>query len=347
VAGESVFVFDRVDEEERLTALDRATGKERWSTRFPARYRGGVDSDTGPRCVPLVHGDRVVVWGAAGVAHCVEASTGKALWSRDLRRDFRSDDGYFGAGSTPIVSGDHVVFHVGGSPGAALVALQLADGTTAWKVAEDDASYSSPTRIPGSKPETIVFVTRLHALVVEGATGKVLFERPFGRRGPTVNAASPIIFGDYLFLTANYGVGAALMRWDGHRAKVVWENDESLSSQYNTPLEFDGYLYGVHGREDIGRAELRCVEAMTGKVIWKVPDYGVAHLIRADGRALSLRIDGQLQVIELTREAFRGSPPRQVSDQTARALPALSRGQFWFRDQSANGGTLWCLSLQP
>ena len=47
--------------------------------------------------------------------------------------------------------------------------------------------------------------------------------------------------------------------------RTIWTNDNTLSSQYATPVETGGYLYGIHGRK-IGVAELRCIEAATGKV---------------------------------------------------------------------------------
>jgi len=54
---------------------------------------------------------------------------------------------------------------------------------------------------------------------------------------------------------------------DGTTAKTLWSNDNTLSSQYSTPVEHNGFLYGIHGREDVGVAELRCIETATGKDI--------------------------------------------------------------------------------
>ena len=91
-------------------------------------------------------------------------------------------------------------------------------------------------------------------LLVDPATGEVVAQAPFGMRGPTVNAATPIVAGEAIFLTASYGIGAKLLEVKTSGVKAIWSSDEVLSSQYNTPVYDNGYLYGIHGREDAGLA---------------------------------------------------------------------------------------------
>ena len=66
VADGRVIVFHRVEAVERVESLDTQTGRIQWHADFAATYRGGINPDSGPRCVPLVHGDHVYVFGAAG-----------------------------------------------------------------------------------------------------------------------------------------------------------------------------------------------------------------------------------------------------------------------------------------
>ena len=54
VAGQRVIVFHRSGANERLECLGAASGKSQWKADFPAGYRGGVNPDQGPRCVPLM-----------------------------------------------------------------------------------------------------------------------------------------------------------------------------------------------------------------------------------------------------------------------------------------------------
>ena len=86
VADGRVVIFHRAGDSEQLDALDATTGRSLWRVAFPASYRGGIDADTGPRCVPLVHAGCVYVFGAAGDLHSVELASGKKRWSRQTYR---------------------------------------------------------------------------------------------------------------------------------------------------------------------------------------------------------------------------------------------------------------------
>ncbi len=341
--GNRVVVFHRVADDERVECLDAASGRSLWKADFPASYRGGIDADKGPRCVPLIAAGVVYVYGAAGDLHAVALDSGKPLWSRALCDDYHSDLGYFGAGSTPLVVGGKLLVNVGGK-GAGIVALDAATGTTAWQATDEVASYSAPAAVKIGGREQAVFVTRLNCVLADPATGKVQTLFPFGARGPTVNAATPLVFEGKLFLTASYGIGAALASLDTAGAKTVWANDDTLSSQYTTPVLHEGFLYGSHGREDQGVADFRCVEAATGKVRWTLASFGVAHAILADGKLLLLTAEGRLVLAAADPAKYRQLASYQATREPTRALPALASGRLYVRAGSG-GGELLCFQV--
>lgn len=343
VAGGKVIAFHRVDDQERVEAFDAASGKSLWKADFDATYRGGIDADKGPRCVPLIAEDRVYVFGAAGELHAVALADGKKLWSRSLYDDYGGDEGYFGAGSTPIMVGGKLLVNVGGR-GAGFVALDPATGRTLWKTTDEAASYSSPTAVKLGNAERALFITRLNCVLVDPANGKAQTLAPFGQRGPTVNAATPLVFGGKMFLTSSYGVGALISKLDSNGAQEVWANDDTLSSQYATPVEQSGFLYGIHGREDVGEAELRCVEAATGKVRWSQQRYGVAHVILADGKLLIQTVEGRLALAGAEPAAYRELAAHQLTREPTRAIPALAAGRLYVRTGST-GGELICVQV--
>jgi outer membrane protein assembly factor BamB len=291
----------------------------------------------------LVAEGAVFALGAAGDLHCVDLATGNKRWSRSLFADYGGEEGYFGAGSTPLLLGGKLLVNVGGR-GAGIVALEPASGKTAWQASEEGASYSAPTSMKMNGKETAIFVTRLNCVLADPVSGRVTKLFSFGMRGPTVNAATPLIVGDKVFVTASYGVGAALARIDASGSKEIWSNDDTLSSQYATPVERDGFLYGIHGREDIGVAELRCIEAATGKVRWAKTGYGVAHLILAGDKLLIQKTDGQITLAAADPTQYRELAAARVARQPTRALPALANGRLYVRTGSG-GGELLCLDV--
>ena len=155
-------------------------------------------------------------------------------------------------------------------------------------------------------------------------------------------AASPIIVDNQVFLTSSYGIGGQLVDLSGEAPRTVWSNDDSLSSQYPTPLYHDGRLYGTHGREDGATAELRCVNFATGEVQWRKAGFGMTHLILADQKLLALRTAGELVLIDPSANGYVELGRIRVSDAITRPLPALSRGMLYLRDAS---GQLSCWKL--
>ncbi len=346
VVGNRVVVFHRLDEVERIEALNAADGQRIWKADFPASYRGGFNSDMGPRCTPVIDkaSGLIFAYGAAGDIHCVSLDDGQKKWSRNVRDEYKASDGYFGAGSTPIVAGGHLLVNVGGDEqGAGIVAFSIESGKTVWKATDEQASYSAPTTVKIAGQQHAVFVTRMNALAINPVDGKVAFRFPFGKEGPTVNASTPIVFDDHLFVTASYGIGGKLIGLAGGSVKPIWEDDETMSSQYTTCVHRDGYLYGVDGREDGGAGRLRCIEAKSGKVAWSVDDYAIAHIILSNGKLLIVGIDGQLVLANASPTKYDELLRATIFKGRSRSVPALSGGKLFVRSNNGRADESKCL----
>lgn len=343
VVGDRVYLFHRRDRRNQLDCYAARSGDVVWSLDWAANYRGGIDPDLGPRCVPVVSGGRIFLFSAGGDVHCA-TTAGEKVWSRRLGKETKAQDGYFGFGSTPIVVGNRLLVNVGGSGDQSIVALNVDDGKTQWSKFRDAASYSMPVQRSRAAGSTVIFVTRLNLLEINPANGDVLFSQKFGAIGPTVNAAAPVLLdNDRLFVTASYRVGAKCFALsDDGDPKTLWQSDDVLSSQYPTPVYYKGHLFGVHGREDGAPASLRCVNVANGKVAWRKNGVGMAHLIVADDKLLMLTTQGELVLLEPSTEAYRELGRLQVSSATTRALPALSNGRLFLRDTD---GVLACWDI--
>jgi len=347
VVGDRGYLFHRVDDREVVEAFAVETGAAVWRDGHPTTFRPQVGGDNGPLCTPVVHGDRVIVFGAQGVLACIDAATGRRLWHRDTHRDFAAPEGYFGAGSTPLVAGGRVVVNVGGRRGAGIVAFDLATGETAWTATDEPASYSAPVAVRLDGRDHVLVVSRYRCQLLDAADGRECWSFPFGQRGPTVNAASPVVFADgHLLVTAAYGIGSVYAAFDARTVTPVWQNADSFASQYATPVEVDGLLYGIDGRDDVPPADFTCFDPRTGRVRWTERGFGYGTLIAASGLLVAAKTDGEIVLVRPGPAGLdvlaRARPfAADSSGGPLRALPALAAGRLYVRD----GRTLMSLDV--
>jgi len=344
VAGGKVFLSHRIGREELLDCLNAKDGKRLWRASFEAIYRGGVDADQGPRCVPVVDGNRVFVYGAAGDLHAVNLSDGKPIWTRKLRTEYEAEDGYFGAGSTPIVIGKTLIAAIGGKNGAGVVALNVQDGKTRWTATDEDAAYASPVTMQIDNKTVVAAVMGLNTVLLELETGEVIRRFDFGRRGPVVNAATPLVDQSRLFVTASYGIGCRMLDMAPETPTDIWQSRDVISSQYASPVRSGDYLYAITGREDMGDAGLLCVRWADGKTLWTQPDFGTGHLIIGGDRVLAQLTEGRLDLFAADPTAYKQLATADLPPGSYRSLPAFSDGTlFCRRTMSSTAGELIAL----
>jgi outer membrane protein assembly factor BamB len=348
VAEGAAVLFHRLGDEEVVEAVDAVTGKPRWKSAFPATYVPAISDDDGPRATPVLAGGRVYVYGAMGYLHCLDLASGRTVWSRDTYEEFNSKqpfrgeppEGYFGMASTPIAESGKLIVNVGGdAQNAGMVAFAMETGATVWKATRERAGYSSPVAATVDGTRHVIFVTRLNVVSLDPETGNVRFQFPFGRSGPTVNAASPVVLGDRVFVTASYAIGGVLARIGKDHAEILWQDVKLLASQYTTCVPHEGCLIGIHGRQDGRPADLKCFDPQTREERWSEPLFGYATLLKAGDKLLVLKTDGVLVLAEANVDRYRELARARIAETTTRALPALSAGRLYVRDTR----TLKCL----
>lgn len=341
VADGKVILFHRVGAQEVIEALQPATGATIWQFGYPTTYRDDFGFDEGPRAVPVVASGVVYTFGAEGQLHAVDVATGKKLWSDDTAARFGVAKNFFGAGGSPLVEDGRVIANVGGKD-AGIVAFEARTGRLLWKATTDGASYSSGVGATIGSERVAIFFTRNGIVVLDPATGTVKVQQAWrSRSASSVNAASPLVVGDLLFISAEYGPGAGVFRMGNGTLTRVWASDEALSTHYATAVQRDGVLYGYHGRQEFGPS-LRAVDLLTGKVRWTADQFRAGSITLAGDRLVIVRESGELVMAPATPDAFKPSARAQIMRGTVRAFPALSDGLLFVR----NDRELACLDLR-
>jgi outer membrane protein assembly factor BamB len=364
-----LYQFDRVGDKERLTCLKSETGDLLWEFTCPSHYRDAFGYNNGPRCCPVVDGDRVYLHGAEGKLHCVHARTGEPLWNVDTFAEFGVVPNFFGVGSTPVVEGDLLILQIGGSPkgshrvpfgnlkgnGSGVVAFDKYKGTVKYRITNELASYSVPVLATIGGRRWCFVLARGGLIGFEPVSGKVDFHFPW--RCPdleSVNASNPVVVGEQVLITECYGVGSALLKVKPGGADVVWSDlkkrrDKSLECHWMTPIHHAGYVYGSSGRHTRD-AELRCVELATGKVMWRQPRLTRSSLMMVDGHIICLGEEGTLRLLKVNPKKYEEVSELEVVEPGKNtplleypcwAAPVLSHGLLYVRGDDR----LVCLEL--
>jgi hypothetical protein len=342
VAEGRVFLHSKVKDgdDEEVVARDAKSGKELWRKTYmrPAfRARFG----NGPRATPAAAGGKLYTYGITGVLTCWNAADGKQLWQVDALTKFEAKNIRFGASSSPLVEGKTVLVNVGGK-GASVVAFDKDSGATAWKSRDDKASYASPIVVGQGKARQVVFLTAAGVVSLRPADGAVNWEFPLRDR-LFESSTTPVVVGDMLLASSiSYGsAGLKLSTKDGKPAAgEAWTNP-TLTSYFTTPVAVGKkHLYLVTGKLAYGgrrappRADLHCVEAATGKILWKREKVGRYHagLMRTgDGKILMLEDQGDLVLVDPSPKEYRELARAKVCGATW-SHPALADGKLYVRD---------------
>jgi outer membrane protein assembly factor BamB len=336
-----VLLFHRVGNEEVLESLDARTGASTWRYAYATSYRDDFGFDEGPRAVPVVADGIVYTFGAQGQLHAVDLAKGTRVWSEDTMKRFNVPKGYFGAGGSPLVEAGRVIANIGGDR-AGVVAFEARTGKVVWTATNDDASYSSGMAATIGGRRSALFLTRDNLIGLDPATGAIQFQRRWRARiAASVNAATPLVVGDAIFVSAEYGPGAGVLRVEGSKLAELWTSDDVLSNHYATSVYHEGYLYGFHGRQEFGPS-FRAVEFKTGAVKWSQDQFRAGSVTLVGDRLLIMREGGEMVLAEASPQAFRPIARAQVLPGVVRPLPAIADGFLYVRNEN----TLVCLDLR-
>lgn len=335
VLGDRLVFFHREGDDEVVECLDVRTGATRWRHTDPTEFRDPYGYNGGPRAAPVLTDNRCFTFGAEGRLTCLDLTTGNLVWQRETHREFDVPPAFFGAGSTPLIDGDHLIVMIGGHPRSGVVAFELATGATRWQAIGFDDFPAAPMRIQRDRPpEKLASYASPAMATIHGQQHLLCFMRPglvsldpatgqkrfaFWFRSPlhdSVNAAQPVVIGNRIFLSAAYDTGAVMLDVapDGGSATVVWQDEDAMQNHWSTTISRGGFLYGFSGRHEQG-SDFRCIRAQDGTALWRTPTagslssdeafYGRGSAIFADGRFIVMGERGTLALVEATPERFR------------------------------------------
>lgn len=333
--GDFAFTQEQRGPQECVVCYHLETGEEAWihgdDTRLEIVEANGGD---GPHATPEFHEGLLYTFGGTGVLNCLEAKTGRRLWTANCLKDAGKDgqpvkNVEWGLSQSPLVVENLVIVNPGGDQGRSTIAYNRLTGDIVWTAGNYPAGYASPlfATIHGA-PQAVIFHgdgIAGHALSDGGELWKYAWDN-----GPKVNAAQPIVFDDgSVLFGCGYGKGTA--RVDVPREgkpKLRWETPK-FRPKFNDFVLRANYIYGL----DDGI--LTCVDVDTGKTKWKQGRYGYGQLLLVEDLLLILSEQGDLVLVQAIPERNRELARFNALDPICWNHLAIAHGKLLVRNSHA------------
>ncbi|MCB1235378.1 MAG: PQQ-like beta-propeller repeat protein [Verrucomicrobiae bacterium] len=331
VAGGRIYTQGDLADGSYALAFAEKDGSPVWKTRIGEA--GGHKKYPGTRGTPTADGGQVFVLNQHSDLACLDAASGDRLWTVNLTNDFGGEmmSGWKYSES-PLVDGERVVVTPGGKKGTVL-ALNRKTGEKLWQTGEwtDSAGYSSVIVATIHGMRQYLQLTGQSLAGIAPDSGEVLWKAD--RPGKTAVIATPVVAGDVVFVTSNYGVGCNGFRVgrDGDRwsASEIYASKD-ISNHHGGVVLLNGYVYGGSG------PTFCCLDIATGELKYAERSAGKGATTYADGRYYLRAESGPMALIQASPDGYEekgrfDQPDR--SDQKAWAHPVIANGKLYLRDQ--------------
>ncbi len=347
VAGGKLIFMDGVNGQETAHCLDPKTGKALWSVPIAPMVEFQNAYGEGPRCTPLIDGDRVYVQSCSGEFRCLSMADGKTLWRTNFGSDYganflgnKSGDPEakeaasrrHGNNGSAAIDGDRVFVPVGSPKGSTLVAFDKKSGKELWRTGNDNTAYASVMVGTLAGTRQVVHFTADALMGVEAATGKILWRQPL-KTGAKRHACTPVILDDSVTVAStNIGTIKFQITKSGSEFKATpeWTN-LSLKTVIGTPTIIGKDLYTL-GSGD--RTDLVCVDLEKGTPLWSQPGFGdYASLTGINDKILALTSKGELILAKASPVKYEELGRLQACAKTW-ASPAYVDGTLYVKDDS-------------
>lgn len=361
VHGERVWTQERRTvagaEREFCVCLDVETGVECWATEVGrASYTdlSGFDERMdGPRTTPTIDGDRVYVLTSHLKLYCLRADNGEEVWQRDFRTELGSPIIPWQNCASPLVVGD-LIFLNSNAADRSLMAVNKADGTTAWSGENDSLTHSTPILAEIGGTSQVIFLTLSGLVAVVPESGSILWRLSFSPSG-TSTAASPVVVGEYVHASATYASGSTWIarverEGDGFTAVEAYRRrGTAYQIHWASPVHHQGFVYAVASPSP-SQARLVCLDIAAGENRWEQmvvggENIGYGSLIKAADKLVVLTEAGTLVLVEPNPTSYEELATFEALDRYCWNYPVLAGGRIFARSTSPTNPEIVALDV--
>lgn len=328
VIGDYFFTQEQRGEEELTVCYNASTGEQVWVNSVTARFdeaNGG-----GPRATPTFHEGRLYVLGAMGAMQCLDASTGKVLWKRDLTGDAQVELPQWAFASSPLIAGNLVVVFAGGPEGRSVVAYDRDSGEPVWLAGDGTHGYVSGYLTTIADVPQILFSSDIGIQSFVPESGEILWRHDWVA-ATNPRCVQPLVLDSGAVLIGTAG-GQGTRRIQVLKDETGWKVEEEWTTRefrpyFNDAVHHEGFSYGFDGRL------FACIDVVTGERKWKASRYGGQVLLIEDmGLILILSEKGEVILAEATPEAYNEVARFKALDGKTWNHPVIAHGKLFLRN---------------
>ena len=342
VADGRVVTFFSDGENDALVCLASEDGSELWRFVVGPTYLGHDGSEDGAISSPVIANGRVFGLGARGRLVALALEDGALIWSKQLVADLGATEPEYGFTTTVLAEEDVLVVQAGGSEGRMLCGLDAQTGELVWSHGDGEAAYQSPVAMELAGRRQVIVLNDKEILAVAPESGEALWAHPLGERD-SASSNFPSAIDEERFVAPVSGALVAFrvqatsdQAQGGFQVEPLYRSRE-LGRGYAAPVYHDGHLYGF--KSDF----LTCIDAETGKRVWKSRPPGGSGLIRVGGRLVIFGAEGVVAVARATPEGYEEEARLQVLGRSSLVWPAFVGRRVFVR----NDAELACIEIVP
>jgi len=315
-----------------LLSIDRKTGKILWQkTVINAPLENKHAENAYASSTPVTDGEQVYVTFLDGKDVVVAAYdfVGEQKW---ISRPGKFDSNW-GFCHSPVLLDDKVLIACCGKTSGVIAALSRTEGKKIWCVEPKNPVQSFSAPLIGEMSGRVQMIVPGNAAIssYDPKDGKGLWTMD----GPSKEFVVTPVF------NAKAGLILAASSWparflvaiepDGHgnvtASKVAWKTKDG-APYVSSPIAVGDYF--LSSSFD-GKKSLCCLDAATGRLLWKHEDVGMHHAspVAANGLVIFLNDDGVAHVVK-AGPTFELLARNELGEKTY-ASPAISGGQIFLR----------------
>ena len=337
VCGKYIYTagFDKVHGQNIIICLEAESGSAVWRYRYDTtalkqwsdHAKNAMSADfKGTKSTPVVDRDRLYFFGQLGDFHCLDAVSGSLIWRKQLMLELKAFSPTYSFASSPVIEGDMVVINAR----KAGVALNKYTGAVIWDSGDGIANYSSASVYEAGGKKRFAVAGQKELFGVEAESGRILWSYAW-RGGDYVLGSDAVPVKGGLYITTNSKLGAALLDVSKDRPVTIWRNN-SIRSQYTTPVISGDYIYGIDDY-DLTRCTLRCVGLRDGLVKWEKFIETPANYTFTAGYLIIIKERGDLYLVKAGPEKYaEAGNKKNIMNKSCLTAPVLCNGAVYIRN---------------